>query len=112
MKQKEQVGEVECPVKGCTHVVPVYKYGGGDDPARRRFAGRLYSKCPEHGKQEPQEYLLCNAKMYGPEGRKNTTSDDVPQPAVAAPPSSPTTSATSSQKQPASFFDRWSPIIR
>lgn len=56
-----------CPVRDCTHMVPVYQYDTrSDDPARRRFGGRLYLVCPDHGRYEGQEYLLCNAKLSSP----------------------------------------------
>lgn len=57
---KAPIGDAPCPIKGCAEVVPVFKYEGASDPARRRFAGRMFCRCPTHGRVENQEYLLEN----------------------------------------------------
>ncbi len=89
MKQpkNEAIGEVECPHKGCTARIPVYRFRQRT-AARSIFAGKLYADCPVHGrhgadgKAGTQEYLLENAKIWG---------DQKPKPALAsiepAPPS-------------------------
>jgi hypothetical protein len=68
--KNEAIGEVECPQKGCVKKAPVYRFqarGAG----RARFAGKLYSDCPVHGrygadaKQGAQEYILENATIWG-----------------------------------------------
>lgn len=66
-----QKGTCPCPVKGCTHEVPVYTFTArSDDETRRRFAGRLYGDCPRHGrfgadgKEGMTEYFLENATLW------------------------------------------------
>lgn len=90
-RDKQAIGTCECPIKGCAHVIPVFKYEGTEDSSRRRFAGRLYGICPDHKRIENQEYLLCHADLKNPpkdasESPQNNASDASP-PASKAPPS-------------------------
>ena len=62
---KKPIGRAPCPIKGCEETVPVFKYQGASDPARRRFAGRMYCSCPTHGRVENQEYLLEHIEWSG-----------------------------------------------
>lgn len=67
MKAKLPVGTVPCPIKGCDEIAAVFKYEGGPDESRRRFAGRLYCVCPTHRRIENQEYLLEHIQWSKPE---------------------------------------------
>ena len=71
--KNEPIGTCECPVKNCDQVVPVYKFRSrSDNPARQRYAGRLYLVCPDHGRSEAQEWILNNADI-GDEHRPKET---------------------------------------
>ena len=75
-KRNEQIGECPCPVKGCALTAAVFKFkqAAGDDQ-RRRFAGRMYGDCEQHGRfggdgrSGMNEYFLENATIWGPEGK-------------------------------------------
>lgn len=91
-----QIGEVECPQKGCTAKVPVFRFRQRTE-GRSRYAGKLYSDCPVHGrygadgKDAAQEYILENAKIWGSEKSAVIT---VPSPDPAPPKAAdPTNSA-------------------
>lgn len=113
--KKTSIGECDCPLKGCNEKIPVYRYAGSDEPARRRFAGRLYGICPAHGRIENSEYFLCHAKLKSPSPGEEPAEEKSP-PLSEGPPKQPTPQRQPSQKptQAAkpSFFDKWSPIIR
>jgi cell division septation protein DedD len=77
--KNESIGRVECPVKGCAEECPVYRYRERGESeksvANRRFAGKLYGRCKDHGRfggdagdTAMQEYILCNATMNAPAG--------------------------------------------
>src|SRR5690606_27960241 len=58
-------GHVECPFKGCAARCDVYRYRERSaDETRRRHAGKLYARCPEHGEIKAQEYLLEHASIW------------------------------------------------
>lgn len=111
-KTKAPVGEVECPLKGCAEVVPVFKYAGSDDAAKRRFAGRLYAICPTHGRIENSEYLLCHAKLNGPgELPAESPAESKPQP--TPPTTTPTSPRLENQKkQTPPWWQKWRPLIQ
>lgn len=73
---KASIGTAPCPIKGCVEVVPVFKYEGASDPARRRFAGRMYCRCSTHGRVENQEYLLENLTWHDASKSEKTTGND------------------------------------
>jgi hypothetical protein len=93
MKEKNKpVGTSPCPIKGCGLTVKVYKYRSrSDDPAKRRFAGRLYAECEKDGRVENQEFLLEHMKWDEPAGATEAPAAPVaapepkPQPTRAAP---------------------------
>jgi len=71
------IGKVECPVKQCAEACEVFRYrerGDSDKSvANRRFAGKLYGRCPKHGRfggdagdDAMQDYILRNAQMSAP----------------------------------------------
>jgi hypothetical protein len=72
------IGKVACPIKGCDQTdCCVYRFkerGEGTlSVANRRFAGKVYMRCSEHGRlggdasdQKMQDYILSNAQMAGP----------------------------------------------
>lgn len=80
--KNEAIGTVECPVKGCTESCNVFRFRQRSE-GRSRFAGKLYIECTRHGrygadgKPASQDYILENAKLWGPEEK--------PVSAVAAP---------------------------
>lgn len=91
--RNESIGTVECPHKACTEQCQVYRYRERGDSeksvANRRFAGKLYGRCPRHGKfggdpgeQDTQEYILNNATMHAP-GAGDRQSSPAKSPAVA-----------------------------
>lgn len=90
--KNEPIGEVECPVKNCTRVVPVYRYRGRPNERMQRFANKLYCRCPAHGKSggdpgddEMQTYLEDNAKKCASETAGNPAeSSRQPEPKLPA----------------------------
>jgi len=71
-KKNEAIGEVECPAKACPLKVPVYRFRERPTETMRRFAGKLYCRCPEHGTfggasgdSKMQEYLLEHSTIWG-----------------------------------------------
>jgi hypothetical protein len=71
-KRNEAIGEIECPNKGCTRTVPIFKYNARPTENMRRFAGKLYCVCPAHGRfgtgngdTEMQDYLLNEGTIWG-----------------------------------------------
>jgi hypothetical protein len=91
-------GTIACQFKACTLTVPVFRTREStDDPTRRRFGGRLYGKCPTHGKFEDQEYILEGVKWdEKPEPKPSAAA---PAPAPAAKPASAPTPAAPEPKQ-------------
>jgi len=104
-KKNQSIGTCPCPVRDCARVVPVYRYRErGESPvsvANRRFAGKLYLTCPDHGRMGEgagmQEYILEHAYMPGagaevnplnplpepPSANSKTPEKTVPAPATA-----------------------------
>lgn len=104
-KRNESIGTVECSHKGCTEQCSVFRFRERGETeksiANRRFAGRLYGRCPKHGRfggdpgeQEVQEYILANAKMHAPGAVDR-------QPAPAKAPASPNKSQSQNVRPPA-----------
>lgn len=104
MTKNLAIGKVECPVKLCTEQCEVFRYRErGEDSrsiANRRFAGKLYCRCPKHGQfggatgdADMQDYILKNAQMDSPgHTRPAGTVQRVrvaPQPTPPPPPRSP-----------------------
>lgn len=105
-KRNESIGTVECPVKACEEQSPVFRFRERGETeksiANRRFAGRLYGKCPSHGRfggdpgeQAMQEYILDQAVMYSP-----SAGDRRPAPAKA-PAAAPAKVAATPARSPA-----------
>jgi len=95
---KKAVGEIDCPC--CKAPGRVYKSARTD--------GKLYWLCPCGGHQpllQPgQDFILSNARMYGPEG------EPAPQAETAPPPAAPASARASVPPAPAparksSFLD-------
>ena len=62
--KNQPIGTCPCPFKGCEAETSVFKFRGrSDNPARHRYAGRLYCVCPKHGRIESQEWILENARI-------------------------------------------------
>lgn len=62
--KNDSIGTCPCPFKGCELVTSVFKFRGrSDNPARHRYAGRLYCVCSKHGRIESQEWILENARI-------------------------------------------------
>lgn len=66
------IGEVECPVKGCELIIPVFKYAAtSTDPRFQRNAGKWYCRCPEHGPlgfagaKGIQDHIADKGKIWG-----------------------------------------------
>lgn len=108
MARNEAIGTVECPHKGCTESCPVFRFRERGETeksvANRRFAGRLYGRCPKHGRfggdpgeRETQEYILNNAKMHSP----GDAGDRQPAPAKS-PAKTPVSKPAAPAKAPAS----------
>lgn len=118
-KEKVSVGKCQCPIRDCVEQVPVYKYEGSDDPKKRRFAGRMYAICSVHGRVENQEFILCNAKLKGPENEENDASNASsssepnasPPQSGTRPNASPNASENQSTAKP-TFWDRFKPVIQ
>ena len=117
-QRNEAIGTVECPVKACSERCDVFRYRERGDTeksvANRRFAGKLYGRCKDHGRfggdtgdQAMQEYILDNATMHSPSaGDRRPAPAKAPatptQPAPAKPPRSPARSpATAAAAAPA-----------
>lgn len=105
-KRNESIGHVECPHKGCTEQCQVFRFRERGETeksiANRRFAGRLYGRCPKHGRfggdpgeQETQEYILANAQMHGPGDAGER------QPAPEKTPATPSRSQSQNVRPPA-----------
>ena len=125
MARNEAIGTVECPHKGCSEPCAVFRFrerGASErSVANRRFAGRLYGRCPKHGRfggdpgeQETQEYILTHAKMHAP-GAGAREPAPAQSPAVspakasaAAPARKSTPPASSSAKPAAKVSNGWS----
>jgi hypothetical protein len=69
MKRKpknEQIGTCPCPHVGCTKAMKLFKFQARDNALQRRFAGKLYGDCEDHGrygadgKDAAQNYILDN----------------------------------------------------
>lgn len=91
------LGEIDCPLGGSTpHQAHVRKYANGR---------KLYIACARCGMLQPslqhgQDWILSNARMYGPEGKPA----DAAAPAPAAP-------AVPAPAAPAKKESGWRPII-
>ncbi len=58
-KPNAPIGRCPCPFKGHDHEVDVYRYQRrASSDTRRRHAGKLYVRCPEGGRAEPQDWIL------------------------------------------------------
>lgn len=100
-KRNEPIGEVECIAKGCELTVPVFKFQAREHEQMRRFAGKVYARCPKHGRfggdpadVDTQEYILSKGRIWGDRKSAGT------QPAEPANPS-PAVPAKSAEKLPA-----------
>lgn len=102
-KRNEAIGTVECPAKACSERCDVFRFRERGESeksvANRRFAGKLYARCPKHGQfgggagdSEMQEYILCNASMNAPAAGAG---DRQPSPASAPAKKTPATPAKS-----------------
>lgn len=109
-KRNEAIGTVECPTKSCSERCDVFRFRERGESeksvANRRFAGKLYGRCPKHGQfgggagdSDMQEYILCHASMHAP---TNVAGDRQPSPATTPAKKMPATPA----KAPAS------PVVR
>jgi hypothetical protein len=110
-KRNEAIGAVECPTKGCSERCDVFRFRERGESeksiANRRFAGKLYGRCPKHGQfgggagdTEMQEYILCNVSMHAPGDRPSPaktpaeTPKKIPPPPAQAPAAQLRTPAT------------------
>ena len=85
----KQIGEVECPQKGCALKASVYKFrpaGKNPNEWARRWAGKLYSSCTAKHVCRDQEYLLREAKLWAPGEAKAV---EVEEPVKVEPKSEP-----------------------
>lgn len=128
MSTNAPIGEVECPHKGCAILCNVYRFRArGQDEKRARFAGKLYADCPTHGRigadgrAATQEYILCHAKMFGPEGAAPAAAGPAPasseKASASTPISKPSATSSSPVKTPATSPEKskgspWLPLIR
>ncbi len=95
------IGTCPCPTKACELVAPVYMYRqrNKDQPGRSRHAGKLYVVCPDHGRLDPQEFILANAAIdRTKEGAAPVETKEAPAPAA---PVKPAAAAPSIEKPPA-----------
>jgi hypothetical protein len=94
-KRNESIGAVECPAKGCSEACAVFRFRERGETAQsianRRFAGKLYARCPKHGTfgggagdADMQEYILCHAKMHAPGAAPAPKKIPTPAPAPAS----------------------------
>lgn len=80
----DPIGEVLCPARDCERTVPVFRFRPRPDEKQRRWAGKLYCRCPDHGQLAPQEYLLEKATLWGPNNpRPSEPSNPQPQARLA-----------------------------
>jgi hypothetical protein len=126
-KRNEPIGTVPCPMTGCTESCNVFRFRERGDSAKsianRRFAGKLYGRCPKHGQFgggagdiDMQEYILCQMKAHGPAGdrpRRSGPENQNLQPGNAVSKSPPATPAKAKQTpaieshSPAPAGDTW-----
>lgn len=112
------IGTCPCPTKGCELDAKVYRYRQrNESPGRARHAGKLYVVCADHGRLDPQEYILANAKIdrlaaespaATTDESQNVTSASAPsssspadKPAASPPARAPKAPASTSQIPPA-----------
>ncbi len=82
--KNDQIGEVECPQKGCAEKCAVFRFRPRGD-GKARFAGKLYADCPVHGrygadgKPAAQDYILENATIWG-DAKKPVNAGPAPVP--------------------------------
>lgn len=94
------IGTCVCPFKGCDLVVPVFRYRA-KNPERKghhRYAGKLYLRCPTHGKSEDQEWILEHATIDGPPQPE-------PEPAATEPEPSPPPEPAAIEPEPEPVTD-------
>lgn len=74
-KRNQAIGECPCPTRDCVETAAVFKFAGTQEAGKTRFAGKLYLRCPTHGRLGAdgaagmQEFILENAKIWD-EGNK------------------------------------------
>lgn len=110
-KRNEPIGEVECPAKGCTRVVPVFRFKPRETVRMQRFANKLYCNCPVHGRfggapgdDEMQRYIeenarKCHEENAGSEPAKPATPE--PEKRAESPQKLPATPAVKTPAAPA-----------
>ena len=96
MKAKNApIGEVECPQKGCAELCQVFKFRPRTEGRKTVFSGKHYAECPKHGRigadgnPAVTEYILENAKLWGPTDPAPDASGKNPAPASKATPAPP-----------------------
>lgn len=72
--KNEAIGKVECPAKGCTLEIPVFRFRPRPAQKMQRFANKLYCRCPKHGQfggaagdDDMQAYIEENAIKCEPQ---------------------------------------------
>lgn len=80
-ERNQPIGTCPCPVKGCELETKVFRYRQRSElEYRRRLAGLLYVVCDEHGRMQPQEFILEHATIEA---------QDEPAPPAPAPKAEP-----------------------
>lgn len=106
------IGWVPCPIKGCPDVADLFRFRERGDSERsianRRFAGRLYCRCEDHGRmggdpsdKKLQEYLLTEGHVWGPDEAREKPASAVSDTPAPLPAKTPTTPAPKPQAAPA-----------
>lgn len=95
------IGTCPCPFQGCELTASVHKFRArSDNPARHRYAGRLYCLCPKHGRIESQEWILENAKITNG-GDQPANGAEAAEKAAPAKPAAASSTARSQKTIPA-----------
>lgn len=119
------IGTAPCPIAECGQVCQVKKFAHrATKDLQRRFAGRLYLDCPDHGRigadgrPGMQEYILTRGTIHGeepppaPKAAEPTepkAAPNTPQPRAAAAPNKSNTAPPPAGPKPATelFFGAW-----
>lgn len=100
-------------MKGCSEQCSVHRYRARENKANSRFAGRLFLKCPKHGRiggdandTDMQAYIRQHATMT-----ESSSSSATPAPTQAADEkkskSEPAAAGSRTEEQPARKSNWW-----
>lgn len=92
-KKNPQIGECPCPIAGCDRTMQLYRFRERtDDDKRRRYGGKIYGHCPDHGRiggtvnaPAMQDYLLEKGKIWAPNAPAGPAAVPAKTPEITAP---------------------------